>query len=227
VNREDVSRLIVVSANVSGRDLGGVVGDIKRTVERSIKLPTGYSIRYGGQFESEERATASLVIYSVIAAVVIGLLMWVAVKSWPATVAILINLPLALVGGLAAVLLSGGVLSVASLIGFITLFGVAVRNGLLLVDNYNRRHAAGQALEEVIRSGSLERLNAILMTALTSALGMMPLALAFGAGNEILQPLAIVVLGGLITSTLLTLLVLPALYARFGRWLLPKAATQP
>ena len=227
VNRDDVSRLIVVSANVSGRDLGSVVGDIKRTVERGIKLPSGYSIRYGGQFESEERATASLVLYSVIAAVLIGLLMWLAVKSWPATVAILINLPLALVGGLAAVLLSGGVLSVASLIGFITLFGVAVRNGLLLVDNYNRRHATGQELHEVIRGGSLERLNAILMTALTSAFGMLPLALAFGAGNEILQPLAIVVLGGLITSTLLTLVVLPALYARFGPWLLPRATAQP
>ena len=221
VNREDVSRLIVVSANVSGRDLGSVVGDIKRTVERSVTLPTGYSIRYGGQFESEERATASLVLYSVVAAVVIALLMWMAVKSWPATVAILINLPLALVGGLAAVLLSGGVLSVASLIGFITLFGVAVRNGLLLVDNYNRRHADGQELRGVILGGSLERLNAILMTALTSALGMLPLTLAFGAGSEILQPLAIVVLGGLITSTLLTLVVLPALYARFGRWMLP------
>ncbi|MFN5193299.1 MAG: efflux RND transporter permease subunit, partial [Cyanobacteriota bacterium] len=226
VNREDVSRLIVVSTNVSGRDLGSVVGDIKRTVERSVTLPTGYSIRYGGQFESEERATASLVLYSVVAAVVIALLMWMAVKSWPATVAILINLPLALVGGLAAVLLSGGVLSVASLIGFITLFGVAVRNGLLLVDNYNRRHADGQELREVIRGGSLERLKAILMTALTSALGMLPLALAFGAGNEILQPLAIVVLGGLITSTLLTLVMLPALYARFGRWLLPQANAQ-
>jgi nickel/cobalt tolerance cation efflux system protein len=138
-------------------------------------------------------------------------------------VGILVNLPLALVGGLTAVLLSGGVLSVASLIGFITLFGVAVRNGLLLVDNYNRRHTTGQELQEVIRGGSLERLNAILMTALTSALGMLPLALAFGPGNEILQPLAIVVLGGLITSTLLTLVVLPALYARFGRWLLPRA----
>lgn len=226
VNREDVSRLIVVSTNVSGCDLGSVVGDIKRTVERSVTLPTGYSIRYGGQFESEERATASLVLYSVVAAVVIALLMWMAVKSWPATVAILINLPLALVGGLAAVLLSGGVLSVASLIGIITLFGVAVRNGLLLVDNYNRRHADGQELREVIRGGSLERLKAILMTALTSALGMLPLALAFGAGNEILQPLAIVVLGGLITSTLLTLVMLPALYARFGRWLLPQANAQ-
>ena len=227
VNREDVSRLIVVSANVSGRDLGSVVADIQRTVERTIKLPSGYSIRYGGQFESEERATGSLVLYSLLAAVVIALVMALAVKSWPATVAILINLPLALVGGVIAVLLTGGVLSVASLIGFITLFGVAVRNGLLLVDNYNRRHAEAQPLQTVIREGSLERLNAILMTALSSALGTLPLALAFGAGNEILQPLAIVVLGGLITSTLLTLVVLPALYARFGQWLLPQSSVHP
>lgn len=222
VNREDVSRLIVVSANVSGRPLGTVVGDIQNTINNTIKLPTGYLTRYGGQFESEERATANLVLYSLLATVVMAVLMFVSVKSLPATIAILINLPLALVGGLVAILLSGGVLSVASLIGFITLFGVAVRNGLLLVDNYNRRHAEGMELKEVIRAGSLQRLNAILMTALTSALGMLPLALAFGAGNEILQPLAIVVLGGLITSTILTLLVLPALYARFGGWLLPR-----
>ncbi len=222
VNREDVSRLIVVSANVSGRPLGTVVGDIQKTIDTKIKLPSGYLIRYGGQFESEERATANLVLYSLLATVVIAVLMFVSVRSLPATVAILINLPLALVGGLVAILLTGGVLSVASLIGFITLFGVAVRNGLLLVDNYNRRHAEGMELKEVIRAGSLQRLNAILMTALTSALGMLPLALAFGAGNEILQPLAIVVLGGLITSTILTLLVLPALYARFGGWLLPR-----
>ena len=129
--------------------------------------------------------------------------------------------PLALVGGLVAVLISGGVLSVASLIGFITLFGMAVRNGLLLVDNFNRRHQRGEPLMELIRNGSLERLNAILMTALTSSLGMLPLALAFGAGTEILQALAIVVFGGLITSTLLSLVVIPALYARHGRWLLP------
>ena len=222
VNREDVSRLIVVSTNVSGRPLGTVVGDIQNTIDSKIKLPSGYLIRYGGQFESEERATANLVIYSLLAMVVITVLMFVSVKSLPATIAILLNLPLALVGGLVAILLTGGVLSVASLIGFITLFGVAVRNGLLLVDNYNRRHAEGMELKEVIRAGSLQRLNAILMTALTSALGTLPLALAFGAGNEILQPLAIVVLGGLITSTTLTLLVLPALYARFGGWLLPR-----
>ncbi|WP_296415018.1 efflux RND transporter permease subunit [Vulcanococcus sp. DEBay_Sum29NL08_54] len=221
VNREDVSRLIVVSANVNGRPLGSVVKDIQRTITRDVRLPQGYTIRYGGQFESEERATASLVFYSAVAAVVIGVLMVISVKSVPATVAIMLNLPLALIGGVVAVLLTGGVLSIASLIGFITLFGIAVRNGLLLVDNYNRRHGAGQPLGEVIREGSLERLNAILMTALSSALGALPLALAFGAGNEILQPLAVVVLGGLITSTALTLLVLPALYARFGHWLLP------
>lgn len=223
VNREDVSRLIVVSTNVSGRALGTVVGDIQKTIDNKIKLPNGYLIRYGGQFESEQRATTNLLLYSLLATVVIAVLMFVSVKSLPATIAILINLPLALVGGLVAILLTGGVLSVASLIGFITLFGVAVRNGLLLVDNFNRRHAEGMELKEVIRAGSLQRLNPILMTALTSALGMLPLALAFGAGKEILQPLAIVVLGGLITSTILTLLVLPALYARFGGWLLPRS----
>jgi nickel/cobalt tolerance cation efflux system protein len=221
VNREDVSRLIVVSTNVSGRPLGSVVGDIRSAIDRQVTLPQGYRIRYGGQFESEERATASLVLFSLVAAAVITVLMVAAVKSVPATAAIMLNLPLALVGGVVAVLLTGGVLSVASLIGFITLFGVAVRNGLLLVDNYNRRHAEGEPLRAVIEGGSLERLNAILMTALSSALGTLPLALAYGAGNEILQPLAIVVLGGLITSTALTLLVIPALYARFGRWLLP------
>ena len=221
INREDVSRRIVVSANVASRPLGPVVNDIRSQVAQSVRLPVGYSIRYGGQFESEQRATRALVLYSLLAAVVIACLMLVAVRSWPATVAILINLPLALVGGLVAVLISGGVLSVASLIGFITLFGVAVRNGLLLVDNFNRRHQSGEPTMELIRNGSLERLNAILMTALTSSLGMLPLALAFGAGNEILQPLSIVVLGGLITSTLLTLVVIPALYARYGRWLLP------
>ena len=227
IKREDVSRRIVVSANVAGRALGPVVDEIRSQVAKSVTLPSGYTIRYGGQFEAEQRASRSLVTYSVLAAVVIALLMVVAVRSWPATIAILLNLPLALVGGLIAVLLSGGVLSVASLIGFITLFGVAVRNGLLLVDNFNRRHQNGEAQMALIRNGSLERLNAILMTALTSSLGMLPLALAFGAGNEILQPLAIVVLGGLITSTMLTLLVIPAMYARFGRWLLPVTSAQP
>ncbi len=134
----------------------------------------------------------------------------------------MINLPLALIGGVISVALGGGIISVASMVGFITLFGVATRNGLLLVDNYNHRLATGMPLKEVLVEGSLERLTAVLMTALASALGMVPLAIGGGAGKEILQPLAVVVLGGLFTSTALTLLVLPALYAQFGKFLVPK-----
>jgi len=222
VNRENVSRLIVVSANVSDRDLGSVVGDIQAQIRQKAQLPKGYFIQYGGQFEAEQNATNNLLLYSLLAAIVIAVLMFFSVKSLPATIAIMINLPLALVGGIVSILLSGGVMSVASLVGFITLFGVAVRNGLLLVDNYNNKFAQGMGLKDVIVKGSLERIDAILMTALTSALGTLPLVLAHGAGNEILQPLAIVVLGGLFTSTALTLLVIPALYAKFGQWLMPK-----
>ena len=224
VNREDVSRLIVVSANVAERDLSIVVGDIQKTIRDNIQLPKGYFIQYGGQFESEERATRNLLVYSILAAISIAILMFFSVKSLPATLAIMLNLPLALVGGVVSIILTGGTISIASLVGFITLFGVAVRNGLLLVDNYNKKFARGVSLEAAIVSGSLDRVNAILMTALTSALGMLPLAIASGAGNEILQPLAIVVLGGLFTSTALTLLVIPALYAQFGKWLMPKFA---
>lgn len=222
VNREDVSRLIVVSANVSERDLGSVVSDIQAQIKQNVQLPNGYFIQYGGQFESEQRATNSLLVFSILAAIVIAVVMFFSVKSLPATIAIMLNLPLALVGGIVSIALTGGVISVASLIGFITLFGVAVRNGLLLVDNYNKKISQGMHLKDVIVNGSLDRVNAILMTALTSALGMLPLAIASEAGNEILQPLAIVVLGGLFTSTALTLLVIPALYAKFGKWLMPK-----
>ncbi|XHX75899.1 MAG: efflux RND transporter permease subunit [Stenomitos frigidus ULC029] len=222
VNREDVSRLIVVSTNVAGRDLGSVVGDIQAQIQQKVQLPKGYFIQYGGQFEAEQNASNNLLIYSILAAIAIAVLMFFSVKSLPATIAIMINLPLALVGGIVSILLTGGVISIASLIGFITLFGVATRNGLLLVDNYNNKFAQGMHLKDVIAKGSLERVNAILMTALTSALGMLPLAIASGAGNEILQPLAIVVLGGLFTSTALTLLVIPAIYAKFGKWLIPQ-----
>jgi len=222
VNREDVSRLIVVSANVADRDLGSVVGDIQSQINQKIKLPSGYFIQYGGQFESEQRATNNLLIFSILAAIVISVLMFFSVKSLPATIAIMINLPLALVGGIISIVLTGGVISVASLIGFITLFGVAVRNGLLLVDNYNSKFAQGMHPKDVIVKGSLERIDAILMTALTSALGTLPLVLSQGSGNEILQPLAIVVLGGLFTSTALTLLVIPAIYAKFGKFLIPR-----
>ncbi|HBE31429.1 MAG TPA: CusA/CzcA family heavy metal efflux RND transporter, partial [Cyanobacteria bacterium UBA11369] len=157
-----------------------------------------------------------------LAFVAIAIILYFAVKSIPATIMILANLPLALIGGIISIALTGGIISVASMVGFITLFGVAARNGLLLVENYNARLAEGQPLREVLLEGSMERLVAILMTALSSALGMVPLVIGSGAGKEILQPLAVVVLGGLFTSTALTLLVLPALYVQFGKFLLPK-----
>lgn len=222
INRENVSRLIVVSANVSGRDLRSAINEIESKIHQSVTLPSGYFIQYGGQFESEERASQNLLLYSGLALILIAVLMYFAVKSIPAMLMIMVNLPLALAGGIFSIALGGGVISVASLVGFITLFGVATRNGLLLVDNYNTKFANGMSLKEVITEGSMERLVAILMTALTSALGMVPLVIGSGAGKEILQPLAVVVLGGLFTSTALTLLVLPALYAQFGHFLVPK-----
>jgi nickel/cobalt tolerance cation efflux system protein len=222
VNREDVSRLIVVSANVAERDLGSVVGDIQAQIQQNVQLPNGYFIQYGGQFEAEQNATNNLLVFSILAAIVIAVIMYFSVKSLPATVAIMLNLPLALVGGIISIVVTGGVISVASLIGFITLFGVAVRNGLLLIDNYNSKFALGMRPKDVILKGSLERIDPILMTALTSALGTLPLVLSSGAGNEILQPLAVVVFGGLFTSTALTLLVIPAIYAKFGKWLRPR-----
>jgi CzcA family heavy metal efflux pump len=222
INRENVSRRIVVSANVSGRDLRSVVNEIRDRVNQSITLPSGYFIQYGGQFEAEERATQNILVYSIIAAVIITVLMYLSVKSIASTAMIMINLPIGLIGGVISVVLTGGVISVASLVGFVTLFGVATRNGLLLVDNYNTKFAQGIPLKETLVKGSMERLNAILMTALTSALGLFPLVISGGPGREILQPLSIVVLGGLFTSTALTLLIIPALYARFGKHLIPK-----
>lgn len=222
INRENVSRLIVVSANASGRDLRSVVDEIRAEVKQQVQLPPGYFIQYGGQFESEQRATQNILLFSALAFVIITILIYFSVKSFPSTAMIMINLPLALVGGVLSIALTDGVISVASLVGFITLFGVATRNGLLLVDNYNARFADGLPFLEVIIEGSMQRLNAILMTAFTSALGLLPLVFGGGAGKEILQPLAVVVLGGLFTSTALTLLVLPALYAQFGKILIPK-----
>jgi len=223
INRENVSRLIVVSANVTGRDLGSVFKDIQTQVKQKVQLPSGYFIQYGGQFESEQRATQNLLVFGTLALVVIAILMYFAVKSIAAMLMIMINLPLAVVGGIFSVALGGGILSVASMVGFITLFGVATRNGLLLVENYNSKFAIGGSLKQVLFEGSMERLAAILMTALTSALGMAPLVIGSGAGKEILQPLAVVVLGGLFTSTALTLLVLPALYSKFGKYFVHNA----
>ena len=222
INRENVSRLIIVSSNVSGRDLGSAVDEIRAKVKEQVQVPSGYFIQYGGQFESEQRASRNFLIFGSLSFSIIAILMYFAVKSVPATLMIMSNLPLAMIGGVLSVAWGGGIISVASMVGFITLFGVATRNGLLLVENYNSKFAMKMPLSEVIWQGSTERLVAILMTALTSALGMVPLVIGTGAGKEILQPLAIVVLGGLFTSTALTLLVLPALYSKFGRYLIPK-----
>lgn len=226
INRENVSRLIVVSANVAERDLGSVITDIQAKVKAKITLPSGYFIRYGGQFESEQRASKNIILFGSLALIVIAILMHFAVKSIAATVMIMLNLPLALTGGVFSVALGGGIISVASMVGFITLFGVATRNGLLLVDNYNHKLAQGMPLKQVLYTGSMERLVAILMTALSSALGMLPLVIGTGAGKEILQPLAVVVLGGLFTSTALTLLVLPALYSQFSKFFISAKNSQ-
>ncbi len=222
INRENVSRLIVVAANAKGRDLRSIVNDIEAKVKLNVQIPAGYFIQYAGQFEAEERATKNILVFSLIAFIAITILMYMSVKSIPSTIMIMINLPIGLVGGVVAVALTGGVISVASLVGFVSLFGVATRNGLLLVDNYNSKYAEGMPLKDIIVKGSMERLNAILMTALTSALGLAPMVFQGGPGQELLQPLSIVVFGGLFTSTAITLVVLPALYVKFGKHLFPK-----
>jgi CzcA family heavy metal efflux pump len=226
INRENVSRLIVVAANAKGRDLRSIVNDIEAKVKSNVQVPAGYFIQYAGQFEAEERATKNILVFSLIAFIAITVLMYLSVKSIPSTIMIMINLPIGLVGGVIAVALTGGVISVASLVGFVSLFGVATRNGLLLVDNYNSKFAEGMPLKEIIVKGSMERLNAILMTALTSALGLAPMVFQGGPGQELLQPLSVVVFGGLFTSTAITLLVLPALYAKFGKHLFGKKETE-
>jgi CzcA family heavy metal efflux pump len=226
INRENVSRLMVISANASTGDLRSVVKNIQAKIKEQVQLPSGYFIQYGGQFEAEENASKNILIFSGISFVIITVLMYLSVKSVASTVMIMINLPIALVGGVIAVAFTGGVVSVASLVGFVTLFGVATRNGLLLVDNYTTKFSDGTPIKEVLIAGTMERLNAILMTSLTSALGLFPLVVAVGPGKELLQPLSIVVLGGLFTSTALTLLVLPALYAKFAKFLLPQSQRQ-
>jgi CzcA family heavy metal efflux pump len=216
INRQNVSRRIVISANVSGRDIGSLISEARQKVSQQVQLPAGYYLQYGGQFEAQERATRELILFSLLALVGVAVLLFQAVRSVRSTLLILANLPLALIGGIVAVRLGGGILSVASLVGFITLFGVANRNGIILVTTYYQRMAAGESFEKALIDGSIERLSPVLMTALTAALAMVPLMIGGGAGKEILQPLAVVVFGGLFTSTALTLVVIPALFERFG-----------
>jgi CzcA family heavy metal efflux pump len=216
INRQKVSRRIVISANASGRDIGSLIAEARQKISQEVALPTGYYLEYGGQFEAQERATQQLLLFGALALVGVAFLLRQAVDSVRSTLLILANLPLALIGGIVAVFVGGGVLSVASLVGFITLFGVANRNGIILVSTYNQQLAEGKDFSEALIEGSVERLSPVLMTALVAALAMLPLMLGSGAGKEILQPLAVVVFGGLFTSTALTLVVIPALFERFG-----------
>jgi copper/silver efflux system protein len=218
ISRENVQRKIVVQANVAGRDLGSTVAEIQRRVAERVQLPEGYFVSYGGQFESQEEATRTIGLLSALAVVLIFLLLFSEFGSTRTAVLIMANLPLALIGGIIAVMLTGGVVSIASLVGFVTLFGIATRNGILLVANYERMSREGIPRREAIAHGSLERLSPILMTALTAGLALLPLALGGGEpGNELQTPMAVVILGGLLSATALNMLVLPALYALWGR----------
>jgi len=210
INRENVARKLVVSANVSGRDLVGVVDDIQKKIDSSIQLPEGYHIEYGGQFESEASASRMLLGLSVVSIIVILLLLFLQFRSWHQAVIVLLNLPLALIGGVLALVFTGGVVSIPAIIGFISLFGMATRGGMLLVDRYNELAKRGLSRREVVMRGSLDRLLPILMTALSSGLALIPLALGSELpGNEIQSPMAQVMLGGLLTSTLLNLFIVP------------------
>lgn len=213
ISRENVQRKIVISANVADRDLRSVVNEIQETVGSKIQLPEGYHIEYGGQFESEQAASKTLLITSIFAILVIFLLLYNQFKNVSQSVIILLNLPLALIGGIYAILFTTGEISIPAIIGFIALFGIATRNGILLMAHYNDLHSSGESLENSIVMGSLDRLNPILMTALCSGLALIPLALQGDLpGNEIQSPMAKVILGGLLTSTLLNMYIVPIIY---------------
>lgn len=213
IHREDVSRRIVISANVEGRDLRGAVEEIQKKVGAEIDLPEGYRVSYGGQFESEASASRRLLLVSAIALVVIVLLLFSQYRSWAQSLVIMVNMPLALIGGIVILVLTSGQLNIPAIIGFISLMGIATRNGMLLMSRYDTLRQRGIGLSERIMAGSADRLNPILMTALSSALALIPLAVnSSRPGNEIQSPLAIVILGGLLSSTVLNLFVVPVLY---------------
>lgn len=217
ISRENVQRKLVVSANVSGRDAMSVVADIEDIISDKIVLPEGYRVEFGGQFENAKSATRTLVLVFILALMIIYLLLYTEFKEFVLSAMVLINLPLALIGGVLAVKLSWGIMSIPAIIGFITLFGVATRNGILLVSRYERLVKI-MPIDEAVVAGSKDRLNPILMTALTTALSLVPMILAADqAGNEIQAPMAIVILGGLVTSTLLNVIVIPIVYKWYAR----------
>lgn len=213
INRENVSRKIVISANVSDGDLQGAVNQIRKKIEDNVELPEGYHVEYGGQFESAQSASRTLLFTSLMAIIVIFLLLYGQFKDVKQASAVLLNLPLALIGGVFAIFFADKIISIPAIIGFISLFGIATRNGMLLIDRYNELRHEGLSLHDAVMHGSLDRLNPILMTALTSALALIPLALGGELpGNEIQSPMAKVLLGGLLTSTMLNGFIIPVVY---------------
>ena len=218
VSRENVQRRIIISANVAGRDIVSVVNDVKSVINDKISLPESYRIEYGGQFESATKATRTLIIASILAIGVIFLLLYAEFKNSALSSIILLNLPLALIGGILAIFFTSGVISIPTIIGFITLFGIATRNGILLVSRYEHMREDDIPLQQILVNGSLDRLNPILMTALTAALALVPLVFnGDKSGNEIQSPMAVVVLGGLFSSTLLNIYIIPIVYSIFRK----------
>jgi len=216
IRRDDVQRRVVIQSNIEGRDMGGLVSEIRDRIDKSIDLPPGYTVVFGGQFENQERAQKRLLIVVPLSLGLIFLLLYFAFHSIGQALLIMLNVPLALIGGIAALFLSGQYLSVPGSIGFIALFGVAVLNGVVMVNAINQKYKAGGEVRAAVFDGALSRLRPVLMTASIAALGLIPMLLATGVGSEIQKPLATVVIGGLISSTLLTLFVLPALYEAFS-----------
>jgi Cu/Ag efflux pump CusA len=218
ISRENVQRKTVVSANAGGRDIGSVVDDIRASLGASLDLPEGYFLQIGGQFESEREASRIIGLMSILSFVLIVAALYSEFGNLRDTALVLVNLPLALIGGLLAVIFSGGVLNIATMVGFITLFGISVRNGIMMVSHYNYLMTEeGLGRGEAVVKGSLERLSPIMMTALTTGLALLPLALAAGRpGNEIQAPMSIVILGGLITATILNMVVIPVLFHHYG-----------
>ncbi|MEL7422883.1 MAG: CusA/CzcA family heavy metal efflux RND transporter [Bacteroidota bacterium] len=217
VRRDDVQRRVVIQANVHGRDMGSVVADIRQVIAEQVDLPTGYSVDIGGQFENQQRAQKRLSLVVPVSLGLIALLLYFAFASVGQAMLILVNVPLAVIGGVFSLWISGQYLSVPSSVGFITLFGVAVLNGVVMVESINQRIADGLKVSDAVFDGAVSRLRPVLMTAITSALGLIPMLLSNGVGAEIQKPLASVIVGGLVTATFLTLFVLPVLFAWFSK----------
>jgi cobalt-zinc-cadmium resistance protein CzcA len=216
IRRDDVQRRVVIQTNVEGRDMGGLVAELQRRIDAEVDMPPGYTVVFGGQFENQQRAQARLMIVVPLSLGLIFLLLYFAFSSVSQALLIMLNVPLALIGGIAALFISGQYLSVPGSIGFIALFGVAVLNGVVMVNAINQRLCSGVETSKAVFEGALSRLRPVLMTASIAALGLIPMLLASGVGSEVQRPLATVVVGGLFSSTLLTLFVIPVLYEYFS-----------